>query len=138
MSFETPATNNFQCSFADFYFIIITKVLMNELDRMLIDHLKFLDFWVFFKMLLTVCPVIVDKELWTWLWSSNFQNSTFQKITITVTDVNHMQVYFMTFCSKQKIKKNTQYRSIFILFKKRSAQNKRVPFCSYFSPRFFC
>ena len=105
MSFEAQATDNFQCSFVDFCFIIITKVLMNELERMLIDHLNFLDFWVFFKMLLTVCPVIVDKELWTWLWSSNFQNSTFQKITITVTDVDHMQVYFMAFGSKQKIKK---------------------------------
>ena len=54
-----------------------------------------------FQMLLSMCLLIIDKKLWTWLISSNFQNGAFEITTITVTEILFSQVFF-TVASKQK------------------------------------
>ena len=38
-------------------------------------------------MLLPLCLAIVEKELLTYLWLSNFHNSTSRETTLTVTEV---------------------------------------------------
>ena len=49
------------------------------------------------------------------LISSNFQNSTFEIITITVTEIVLIQMFFFTIDSKQKNKnENTEYHGTFI------------------------
>ena len=48
--------------------------------------------------------VIIEEELWTQLKPSNFQNSTLEIITITVTEIIFIQVFFYTVASKQKNK----------------------------------
>ena len=40
-----------------------------------------------FQMSLLMCLLIAEKKSWTELKSSNFQNSTFEIITITVTEI---------------------------------------------------
>ena len=57
-----------------------------------------------FQMPLSVCLLIVGKELWTELISSNFQNSTFEVTTIAVTDIVFIQVFFFIAASKKRIK----------------------------------
>ena len=57
-----------------------------------------------FQMPLSMCLLIVGKELWTELISSNFQNSTFEVTTITVTDIVLIQVFFFIAASKQRTK----------------------------------
>ena len=54
---------NFQSTFVDFRFMIFTKVLMEELARVLIHVRKIFKCRVFFKMLLSMCLVIVEKKL---------------------------------------------------------------------------
>ena len=48
--------------------------------------------------------------------SSNFQSSTFEIITITMTEIVLIQMFFFTIASKQKNKKNenTEYHGTFI------------------------
>ena len=41
-----------------------------------------------------MCLVIVEKELWTWLWSSNFQNATFEK-KLPAAEVVLIQMSFL-------------------------------------------
>ena len=62
------------------------------------------------------------------LISSNFQNSTFEIITITVTEIVLIQIFFFTIGSKQKNKtENTEYMAPSC----KSTQSQKVPF-------FFC
>ena len=68
----------------------------------LIDVRKIFNCRMSFKMVLSMCLAIVEKELWTKLWSSNFQNGTFEKTTITVTEIALIQVSFPNVGSKQK------------------------------------
>ena len=51
---------------------------------------------------------IVQKELQIYLRSSNYQNSSFEKITITVTESALIQVSFPNVDSKKKLKMNTR------------------------------
>ena len=68
-------------------------------------------------MPLSMCLVIVE-ELLIRLISSNFQNSVFYVITITVTEIDVIQVLFFTVDSKQKNKnENTEYHGTFTPFK---------------------
>ena len=54
-----------------------TQVLMKELEHMI--HVRKIFNWrVYFKILLSLYLVIVEKELWI-----KFKNGTFEKITIT-------------------------------------------------------
>ena len=49
------------------------------------------------------------------LTDTNFQNSTFEIITITVTEIVLIQMFFFTVDSKQKNKnENTEYHGTFI------------------------
>ena len=48
--------------------------------------------------------VLVIAENFEQLMSSNFQNCNFKIITITVTEIGFIQVFFFYRCSKQKIK----------------------------------
>ena len=69
-------------------------------------------------MPLSMCLVIVEEELLIRLISSNFQNSVFYVITITVTEIDVIQVLFFTVDSKQKNKnENTEYHGTFTPFK---------------------
>ena len=88
--------------FLDLCFTIFIQVLMKELVGILVRVCKIFNCRVSIKMMLSMCLVIIEKELWRWLWSSNFQNSTFEKITITVVEVALIQVSFPKVGSKQK------------------------------------
>ena len=69
-------------------------------------------------MPLPMCLVIVEQELLIRLISSNFQNSVFYVITITVTEIDLIQVLFFTVGCKQKNKnENTEYHDTFTPFK---------------------
>ena len=59
------------------------------------------------------------EETLTQLWSSNFRNSTLEKITIAVAEVALIQVSFPKVASKQKKNKNenTEYHGISMPFK---------------------
>ena len=62
--------------------------------------------------------MIAEKELWnSWkkqLMSSNFQNGTFEIITITVTEIVLVQVFVFTVASKQKNKnENKEHHGTF-------------------------
>ena len=50
-------------TFVDFRFMLLTKVLMKELARILIHVHKTFNRRVSFKILLLMCPAIVDKNL---------------------------------------------------------------------------
>ena len=50
-------------TFIDFRFMMFTKVLMKDLARTLIHDRKILNYRVFFIMLMSMCLVIVEKEL---------------------------------------------------------------------------
>ena len=56
-------------------------------------------------MRLSMCLVIVEEELLIRLISSNFQNGVFYVITITVTEIDLIQVLLFTVGYKQKNKK---------------------------------
>ena len=69
-------------------------------------------------MPLSMCLVIVKEELLIRLISSNIQNGVFYVITITVTEIDLIQVLFFTVGSKQKNKnENTEYHGTFTPFK---------------------
>ena len=97
-------SSNFQGTFVDFSFTMLTQVLMKELGRILILVREIFNCRVSFKMLLSVYLTIVEERLWIWLWSSNFQNSTFKKISITEAEVALIQITIPNTCSKQIIK----------------------------------
>ena len=60
-------------------------------------------------MPLSMCLVIVEEELLIRLISSNFQNGVFYVITITVTEIDLIQVLLFTVGYKQKNKtENTE------------------------------
>ena len=60
-------------------------------------------------MPLSMCLVIVEEELLIRLISSNFQNGVFYVITITVTEIDLVQVLLFTVGYKQKNKnENTE------------------------------
>ena len=60
-------------------------------------------------MRLSMCLVIVEEELLIRLISSNFQNGVFYVITITVTEIDLIQVLLFTVGYKQKNKnENTE------------------------------
>ena len=80
---------------------------MKELERILIHASKIFNCVLPLKKLLLMCLVTVEKKPWIYSWSRNFQTNTFEKITITVTEVCLIQVSFDTVCSKQKSKKKT-------------------------------
>ena len=59
--------------------MMFTEVLMKDFARMLIHVGKICNCRVSFKMLLSMSLVTIEMELWTKLWSSNFQNDTFEE-----------------------------------------------------------
>ena len=61
------ATCNFSGNFFDFDFMISSQVLMKDLTRMLIHVRKIFNCSVSFKMLLSMCLIIFEKELQTYL-----------------------------------------------------------------------
>ena len=61
------ATCNFSGNFFDFDFMISSQVLMKDLTRMLIHVRKISNCSVSFKMLLSMCLIIFEKELQTYL-----------------------------------------------------------------------
>ena len=102
-------SDNFQGTLVDFRFMMFAQVLMNVLERILTHVRKILNCRISFKMLLSRCLAIIEKELWTLLWSYNFQNGTFEKITITVARDTLIKVSFPNVGSNLKnIKMNTQ------------------------------
>ena len=122
-------SDNFQGTFVDFRFMMFAQVLMNVLERILTHVRKILNCRISFKMLLSRCLVIIEKELWTLLWSYNFQNGNFQKITITVARDTLIKVSFPNVGSNlKKIKMNTQNTMVSYYHSKvRSTQNMWVP-----------
>ena len=61
------------------------------------------------------------------LISSNFQNSTFEIITITVTEIVLIEMLFFTVSSKQKSKnEKTKYHGTFIPFKSQLYSMPRI------------
>ena len=72
-------TDIFPGTFIVFCLILFTEVLIKDLARMLIHVRKIFNCRVYYKIMLSMCLVIVEKELWTWLWSSTSQNATFEK-----------------------------------------------------------
>ena len=78
------------------------------------------------------CFVIVDKELWTSLWSSNFGMLLLKK-NITVTDVVLTQL--LSYVSKHKNKnENTEYHGMFISFKSHLYSKQGSPIFLLFGP----
>ena len=73
---------------------------------------------------------IVEKELWTQMISSNFQNSTFKIITITVTEIILIQVFLFSVGSKQQQNKNENTMPPSNHSKVSSTQNQGIPFFS--------
>ena len=57
------ASYSFQSTYFDFRFMMFTQALMKELARMLIHVRKIFNCRVSFKMLLSMCVAIVEKEL---------------------------------------------------------------------------
>ena len=73
--------------------------------------------------------VIDEKEHWTKLKSSKFQNSTYEKITITVAEIVPTQVSFFVVASKQKYKKeNTEYHGTLLPSKNQLYSKPGNPF----------
>ena len=91
-----------------FNFITFTK---EELALMLTHYIKIFNYK-------SMCLVDVEKEPWTYLIISNYQNSTFEIVTITLMEIVSMQVFFFIVGSKWKNKnENTKYHGRFISFK---------------------
>ena len=59
------ANYNFPSNFFHICFMTFTQVLMKELTCMLIRVRKIFNSRVFFEMLLSICLIVVEKELWT-------------------------------------------------------------------------
>ena len=69
--------------------------------HILIYVLKIFNCRISFKLLFSMCLGILENELLTQLWSSNFPNSTFEKITITVAEDALILVFFPNVGFKQ-------------------------------------
>ena len=95
--------------------MMFTEVLMEELARILIYVRK----------------IFICRASFKLLRSSNFQNATFKKITISVKEVILIQLSFLTVGSKQKMKINPWNTMASLHHSKiRFTQNKGVPFFS--------
>ena len=102
----------------DYRFVVFAQVLMKVLMHILIYVLKIFNCRISFKLLFSMCLGILENELLTQLWSSNFPNSTFEKITITVAEDALILVFFPNVGFKQNNnKKHTEYHGIFTPFK---------------------
>ena len=106
--------------------LTFTKVLMKDLARMLIHARKTKNCRVSFKMLLSVCLVFVENEL----WSCNFQNATFKKKL-----PQQWRKLFWSKCpflplvlNKDNNNKHVEYHDIFIPFKGQIYSKKGVTF----------
>ena len=102
-------------------------VLMKELACMLIHVRKIFSCRMSFKMMSWMCLA----NCWEGTLN-NFQNATFEKITIIVREVVLIQVSFLTTGSKQtKNNEHTEYHDISIPFKSQihSKQGSHIFFC---------
>ena len=72
---------------SSFFFFFISSCLLKSWWTNL--HISWSTFG---KMLFPIFLAIIEKELWIQLQTSNFQNSTFEKNTITVAEVALIQV----------------------------------------------
>ena len=77
--------------------MMFPQVLRKVLAHILIHVRKIFNWGISFKMLFWMCQEIREKEL----WSSNFQNDTFKKNTITVAEDALIQVAFPNVDSKR-------------------------------------
>ena len=72
-------------------------------------------------------------ELWKQLISSNFQNATFKIITITVTKLVAIQVFFLLLLLNKRNKyENTEYHGKFITFKNQLYSKPGSPIFLFF------
>ena len=112
--------DSFPGTFTHFRFMIFTQERISTYVAPLLQILQLKDV---FQMTLPMCLVNVKKVLWLtsltfFLISNNFQNSTFEIITITTTEIVLIQVFLFAVGSKQKNKnENKKYHSAFIPFK---------------------
>ena len=81
------ASDNFQCIFVDFCFMMFAKVLMKELARILIHVHKMFKRRVSFKILLPMCLVIVEKKIQHSCDQATLGIALSKKNTITVAEV---------------------------------------------------
>ena len=76
-----------------------------------------------------MCLVIFEKELWTQLWSSNFQNATLEKNyhnsdgSCSHSSVISYRSYGSTVLNKNNNNEHGEYYGIFISFKVQISQN---------------
>ena len=73
--------------------------------------------WVF-QMVLSVYLLIVEKELRTLLWSSNFRDGTLKELPLQWQASFSSTCAFLLLVLNRKIKMKTEYHSIFITFKR--------------------
>ena len=73
------------------------------------------------------CFVIVDKELWTSLWSSTFGMLLLKKQTITAAEVVLTQLLSYNISKHKNKNKNTEYHRMFISFKSHLYSNQGSP-----------
>ena len=65
-----------------------------------------------------MCLIIAEKEIWTQLIPGNFQNNAFEIITLSVSAIILIQVFFFPVGCKWKNKnENRKYHDILISFK---------------------
>ena len=119
--------NNFQGTFTHFHFMIFTQERVNEyVDSMSVKSST--------VRCLSNAVVNVSRycwELWKQVISSNFQNGTFEIITITVKKIVLIQVFFLLLLLNKKIKIKTRNTIVTSYYSKtRSTQNYGVPFLS--------
>ena len=121
------------------YFMMSSQVLMKQLTCTLIHVRKIFNCRVSFKMLLSMCLMIFEKELRTYHWPSNFQNGTFEKLPQEWrTSFSFKRTFLPLVLRKKNKNENTEYHSIFIPFKSQVYKTRQ----SYFSlvrvkPKFF-
>ena len=122
-------SDNFQRNFVDFCFLMFAQVLMKVLARILIYVRKFFNCRISIKMLFSMCLKILEKELWTNLWSSNFQNGTFEKLPLQSRKTLSSKYPFLTLVLNKKIKMDTRnnYHGIFMPFKSQAYSKHGSP-----------
>ena len=110
--------------------VTFTEVLMKDLARMLIQARKIKNYSLSFKMMLSICLVFLEKILWTKLWSSNFQNATFEKSYHSSDgNLSHQSVLSYRWFQIKIIAINTRNTMTSSYHSKvRSTQNKGVKF----------
>ena len=116
---------------------MFTQVLIKELAHMLTLVLKIFSYRVSFKMLFSMYLALVEKELWTYLWSSKFHICTFKNKNHNNDGSRaHRSILFYQCFWTKKIKSESTTRnsrvSLYHL-KVRSTQDKVVLFFSCFS-----